>query len=170
MEYVPPWEVDGLPEGIRPKDLEAASTFFMVGIRLREERLIPVHPDRYGWYFRLSGTGYAKNVDRLAGLVNCQPMHVEEYRGCRRKYYPAILLSDRTEPKAGTTALPIAVCSHTGYIGSAWQDAATELRPEVDHARAQKKYMFTRLRIQEGLGGITPAGWEPAVWLPCKPL
>jgi hypothetical protein len=170
MKALPPWEVNGLPGGIRPKDLEAASAFFTVGIRQREERLISVHPDRHGWYFRLSGTDYEENIDRLANLLNYQPMDVEEFRGCRRRYYPAILLPDPTETAPGTTASPIAVCSHTGYLGSAWQDAATELRPEVDHARGQGKYLFTRLRLQEERSDITPVEWEPAVWLPCKPL
>jgi hypothetical protein len=133
-------------------------------------RLIPVYPDRHGWYFRLSGTQYQHNKDRLAELLRYAPMHTEEYRGCPRKYYPAILLPDPTPAMRGTTARPLAVCSRSGYIGSAWQDAATELRPEVDSARGRGEYMFTRLRVEQDPRSVAATAWIPTVWLPCEPF
>jgi hypothetical protein len=170
MKSTPPWDANELPEDISSEDFDRVSAYFMTGIFRWGKRLIPAHPNDYGWHFRLSGTHYQRSVDRLNSLLRCHPMYTEEYLGCRRKYYPAILLPDPTPAKSGTTAWPIAVCSRSGYIGSAWQDAATKLRPEVDCARADGKYLFTRLRLQEDLVGVTPAGWEPTVWLPCEQI
>jgi hypothetical protein len=170
MEYIPPWEANGLPEDIAPTDFDVAATYYMTGIFWFGRRLIPVNPNHHGWYFRLSGTRYQHNKDRLADLLCYAPMHIEDYRGSIQKYYPAILLPDPTSAISGTAARPIAVCSRSGYIGSAWQDAATELRPEVDSAREHGKYMFTRLRLEEGPGSATETRWEPSVWLPCEPF
>jgi len=39
--------------------------------------------------------------------------------------YPALLLPDPSPLEPGTTARPVAVCSYTGYLGSAWDDPAT---------------------------------------------
>jgi hypothetical protein len=170
MEHIPPWEVNGLPEDITPADFDKAATYYMTGIFWFGRRLIPVHPDHHGWYFRLTGTYYEHNINRLTELSNYSPMHSGEYHGSAQKYYPAILLPDPTTPAQGTTARPIAVCSRSGYIGSAWQDAATKLRPEVDSARADGKYMFTRLRLEEDPYSATATKWKPTVWLPCEPL
>lgn len=169
MQQIPPWEVDGLPEGVRARDFEVASTYFMTGLFYWGKRLIPVHPDRHGWYFRLLGTHYEHNITRLISLLTYSPMHIDDYLGRRQRYYPAILLPDPSPALPGTTARPVAVCSHSGYIGSAWQEAATELRPEVDDALSQGKYMFTRLRLEENTDNLShPIGWEPKVWLPCQ--
>lgn len=169
MQETPPWEVNGLPEGIRSRDFDAASTYFMTGLFRWGERLIPVHPDHHGWYFRLSGTHYPLNVDRLTNLLNYPPMHINEHQRRQHRYYPAILLPDPSPAPPGTNARPIAVCSHSGYLGSAWQEAATELRTEVDNARMHGKYMITRLRLEKNSDRLLHATvWEPKVWLPCE--
>jgi hypothetical protein len=170
MDYTPPWEVNGLPEDINEVDFDKAATYYTTGVFWFGRRLIPVNPNHHGWYFRLTGMHYDHNVKRLVELLQYPPMHSAEYRGVSQRYYPAILLPDPTPPAEGTSARPIAVCSHSGYIGSAWQDAATELRPDVDNARADSKYMFTRLRLEEDPRSATAVKWNPTVWLPCEPL
>lgn len=170
MGYVPPWEVDGLPEGISPTDFNQAGAYYISGIFRFGKRLIPVNSNRNGWYFNLSGTGYKENANRLTELLQFSPMYEEEYRGQIRRYYPAILLPDPSNASDGPPARPVAVCGCTGYVGSAWQEAATELRPEVDSARAEGRYMFTRLRLEEDSRRSGTSGFRPTIWLPCEPF
>lgn len=158
-----PWEVVGLPGGIRPSDFEEAECFYMIGVFNSPQRLIPAHPERPGSYFSLSGTQYGHNVKRLERLVASEPMHLDKQG---KLYYPAVLLPDPTEVWRGRDLAPIAVCSNTGYIGSAWQHEATLLRPEVDAAHDHGKLIFSRLCLTRVSATVNPTGWTPEVWLP----
>jgi hypothetical protein len=154
-QAIPPWEVDGLPDGIRARDLDNARTFYMTGIFTWGRRLVPTHPDSFGVYFMLSGTHYEHNETRLTQLAALAPI----YRDERGAYYPAILLPDPTrDPKAR----PLAVCSYTGYIGSAWQPEATALWPEAWDARSRGQYLITRLQLSHSAEEIFPSVWLPA--------
>jgi len=177
MDELLPWEVDGLPKEISRKDLEKAERYFMTGTFWWNDQLIPVAPDHHGAYFRLTGLRYEHNVKRLVKLIkNYKPMYSDSYCGLvAQHYYPAVLLPDPTKPAQGTSARPVAVCSHSGYIGSAWQEPATKIRPEVDRAHDRRQLIITRLRLQEIPADVVESlgwelGWEPAVWLPCDPL
>jgi len=148
-----------LPDGIRVRDLDNARRFYMTGLLTWGRRLVPVHPDRFGVYFRLSGTHYEHNEARLTQLAALDPMYQDE----RGAYYPAILLPD---PTWDARVRPVAVCSYSGYIGSAWQPEATALWPEVVDARERGQYMITRLRlIREPVPGSS-VEISPSVWLP----
>lgn len=158
-----PWETDGLPDGIELNDLSQAESFFTTGVMTSPKRLIPAHQERIGFYYSLSGTQYVQNTARLADLLRCQSMCVDD-RGS--VYYPAILIPDPTKVWRGRDLAPIAVCCQTGYLGSAWQHEATLLRPDVDRAFLNGQLVISRVRLNRVPIAVSPTGWTPFVWLP----
>ena len=73
-------------------------------------------------------------------------------------------MSDPSLVAPEESARPVAVCSYSGYLGSAWDDVASDVRSEVDDARANGMYMMTQLQV-DGLG-ISSSGWTLRIWLP----
>jgi hypothetical protein len=169
MLDIPPWEATGLPGGIRTEDLSIASRYLGRNCIWQSSRLLPADTDTNGWYFRLYGLYYQHNIERLRKLLEYSPIKDGVYRGQAEKYYPALLLPDPSPLEPGVTVRPIAVCSHSGYIGSVWHEEVTRLRSIVDEAYVSGRYIFTRLRLEEKSDDIYPTGWKPVVWLPTDP-
>jgi hypothetical protein len=168
-EEIPPWEAEGLPSGIQEQDIVDAAAFLRSGALPTSSRLISAYgPLGWGWYCRLYGTHYEHNIDRLHTLLEHPPVHTGKWGRRLRKTeltYPALLIPDPSPLEADSIARPVAACSGTGYLGSAWDEPATALRPQVDAARAQGTYLVTALRVQEDTDA-SPVEWHLAVWLP----
>jgi hypothetical protein len=166
---IPLWESAGLPDGIREKDLEDAAVFLRYRSLPASSRLISAYgPPGTGGYCRLYGTRYEHNAKRMEALRDLPSIPNGWDRQDRYIVltYPALLLPDPSPLEPGNAARPVAVCSHTGYVGSAWDEPATALRPHVDAARDQGAYLVTSLRVLEDTAGTIPLCWNLSVWLP----
>jgi hypothetical protein len=168
-EDIPPWEAVGLPGGIQESDLEDAAFFLRYRQLPASSRLISAYgPSGTGHYNRLYGTQYEHNIKRMEALRDLPAVPNGWDRQGRHIVltYPALLLPDPSPLEPGITARPVAVCSRTGYVGSAWEEPATALRPHVDDACIQGAYLVTALRVIEDTVGTIPLCWTLSVWLP----
>ena len=161
-----------MPGGIQENDLADAAVFLRTYALPASSRLISAYGRQgSGWHSQLFGTRYEHNVKRLQALRDLPSIQNGWSRQGRHFVltYPALLLPDPSPLEPETIARPVAVCSYTGYLGSAWDDHATALRPQVDAARARGAYLVTALRVIEDTAGIIPNCWHLGVWLPKTP-
>ena len=123
----PPWEIDGLPYELGDEIFPSASDAWV----LHEPQEAGAHRIRpamgiWGHYAVCSGNDYEHIRVRTTRLLRREPLYVTNSGG---GVYSAIFGPDPTPGHDG--AIPLAVITAEGYIGSAWSTLASEYAPRV---------------------------------------
>ncbi len=159
-DQLPPWEYNALPFYLDAVHLEAARRVALTSIReeVKGVRLDPVLGEAA--YFRLSGTDYKHNRQRIESLLAGQP-DVTDARG--RPFYSAVLVPDPSMANGGLH--PIGVVARTGYLGSVWNENGLVGSSRVASAVDRRRFFATRLYIER-----RDSGFEIKVWVWAQPL
>jgi hypothetical protein len=125
-EQPPPWEVDGIPFGLGVEVFSAAADAWVLHVPQRSgsHRIRPAI-GVWGAHASCSGNHYPENEARTRRLLLRTPMFETSAGG---RAYPAIFAPD---PTVADNAVPLAVITAEGYVGSAWGALATEFAPKV---------------------------------------
>lgn len=124
-----PWTVNGLPFGLTEQDISAAAHALMTHAPAGRVRPLGADAATPITSALLYGTQYVDNRRRISALAQL-PLIAPKRVG--RRGYPGIFVPDPST--SDSDVRPLAVIGPTGYVGSVWNEAGTEMRKAVEAA------------------------------------
>jgi Protein of unknown function (DUF2510) len=164
-DYLPPWEVRGLPCGLTDADFALARrvAWQLNTVQVAGDRTFEPATGSWARYFNAAGVTYPENIARLRHLLTREPIARTDEGWA---VYPAILIPDPSTSQ--TSTVPVGACSEVGYIGSAWCSLATSWARRIQEWLPQRRYAVTRLAVSPEVSEYSASAkvWIPTLDLP----